>query len=173
MQTFTRKRNRLPATAYRGPHSYFLTLCCHRRQRLFLDTPLVQSLLGLFENACHAHSFQICAYCFMPDHLHAVLSTDNLSAGLPAVVRAFKGAAVARARQLGISNLWQKRFYDHVIRSTDSMENVIAYVLNNPVRAGLVNSPGQWSFSGPPDALSNLTSGADTCVLPWKETLAG
>ncbi|MGH9730587.1 MAG: transposase [Candidatus Acidiferrales bacterium] len=77
MQTFTRKRNRLSASVYQGPRSYFLTLSCHERQKLFLNPAFVQSLLDLFHNSSAAHSFRVCAYCFMPDHFHALVTAPQ------------------------------------------------------------------------------------------------
>ncbi|MGC1107531.1 MAG: transposase [Candidatus Acidiferrales bacterium] len=173
MQTFIRKRNRLPANVYQGPHSYFLTLCCHERQKLFLNAALVQALLDLLGNACAAHSFEICAYCFMPDHFHVLLTSHDLSANLPSLVRAFKGVAAARARQSGIANLWQKGFYDHVIRATDSLPRVTEYILTNPVRAGLANTPTEWPFSGPPGVIGKTPISGPPYVPPWKEKVAG
>jgi putative transposase len=170
MQTFTRKRNRLPPNTYRGPHSYFLTLCCYERRRFFVNPAFVGVLVDLFHATCASHSFQVRAYCFMPDHFHALLATDNLAAVLPNVVRAFKGAATTHARHFGISKLWQTRFYDHVIRASDSFEKVTAYIVANPVRAGLVNTPIQWPFSGPPTVIPETPRLDLAYVPPWKET---
>jgi putative transposase len=102
----------------------------------------------------------------MPDHLHALLTSENLSASLSSVVRTFKGAAAARARQFGISNLWQKRFYDHVIRSNESLEKITTYVLENPVRAGLIAAPGDWPFSGPRALIPRTASLGSSHVPP-------
>lgn len=62
-------------------------------------------------------------------------------------MRNFKGAAAARVRRLQISALWQKGFYDHVIRSEESLNRVAWYILMNPIRAGLVRNTAEWPFS--------------------------
>ncbi len=42
---------------------------------------------------------------------------------------------------------WQQESYDHWVRDSDEMERIICYVENNPVRAGLVQSPAEWRYS--------------------------
>jgi putative transposase len=42
---------------------------------------------------------------------------------------------------------WQQESYDHVVRDDDELERIIQYVLNNPVKAGLVERPELWRWS--------------------------
>ena len=44
--------------------------------------------------------------------------------------------------------LWQEGYYDHVLREADDVAEVIAYIVNNPVRAKLVVSPAEYPFWG-------------------------
>ena len=44
--------------------------------------------------------------------------------------------------------LWQPEFFDHLLRSDESLREKIAYVHNNPVRAGLVKDPKDWPYKG-------------------------
>jgi len=64
------------------------------------------------------------------------------------MVRAFKGAAATVARKSGVSNLWQKGYYDHVLRSGKSLDEAAWYVFLNPVRAGLAKTVHEWPYSG-------------------------
>jgi putative transposase len=84
----------------------------------------------------------------MPDHCHFVLAARNQSCDLSVAMRAFKGLAATRARKLGVANVWQKGFYDHVIRCGQDFDAVVAYVLENPIRAGLVKSAFDWPHCG-------------------------
>jgi hypothetical protein len=43
---------------------------------------------------------------------------------------------------------WQKRFFDHVMRSAESYEQKWTYVRDNPVRAGLVGRAEDWPYQG-------------------------
>jgi hypothetical protein len=47
-----------------------------------------------------------------------------------------------------IAPLWQRRFYDHALRASESIEIVAGYIWNNPVRAGLVSEADDYPFSG-------------------------
>ncbi len=110
----------------------------------------------------------------MPDHLHLVLVGAHDSANLPQMIRAFKGAAAARARARGLLSLWQKGFYDHVIRAGTQVDAAAWYIFMNPVRAGLVKQIGEWSYSG---SLmfdwKKLATPAEPFIPPWKKPLAG
>jgi len=52
---------------------------------------------------------------------------------------------------------WQKGYFDHVLRSEESYEGKWRYVLENPVRAGLVKNPEEWPYQG---EIHGLTVGA-------------
>lgn len=170
MPDFLRKPNRLAEPFYQGRYSYFLTLCTRERKKLFTNERLVRVLLDLLREKCLAHSLGIYAYCFMPDHLHLVLVGVAESATLPAAMRAFKGAATAEGRKLGVSRLWEKSFYDHVIRTGEGLDRVASYILMNPVRAGLVREAAEWPFSGSfMFEWKKLPVPDEPYVPPWKK----
>jgi len=143
-----RKANRLPEPSYEGRRAYFLTLCTQGRRRVFADASLVSALIVALKSACDESAFAVYAFCFMPDHLHMILVGMRDSSSVATAVRTFKGRAAVRARQLGVIELWQKGYYDHVIRSGESLERIAAYIVMNPVRAGLVSDFMDWPFSG-------------------------
>ena len=159
MVDFRRKKNRLPAVAYRGRGAYFLTICVQRRRTVFTDSQLVEALLEILRETCRNHAFAVYAYCFMPDHVHLILVAEKGSPELAGMVRTFKGIAARAARRRGIVNLWQKGFYDHVIRSGNSLDEAAWYVLMNPVRARFVKNAEEWLFSG-------------SFLLDWKKIAA-
>jgi len=69
-------------------------------------------------------------------------------------VKGVKTFAIKVARDNGLDGkLWQKSFYDHIIRKDESLVKVCEYVLANPVRKGLAARPEDWPFSGMPDPL--------------------
>lgn len=155
--------------SYRGRKAYFLTLCVRERKRLFGDGALVNALLGVLRETCAAHFFNVYAYCFMPDHLHLILVGESDSAHLAPVVQAFKSLGAAAAGELGVFDLWQKGYYDHVLRSGDSLAGAAWYVFMNPVRAGLVRRVEEWAFSGSfVFAWKRLTAPTELFEPPWK-----
>ena len=77
----------------------------------------------------------------MPDHIHLIISVSRMTT-LSEVIRSFKRWA---ARDLRIS--WQRGFFEHRLRSYSSANQKFRYVLNNPVRGGLVKSADDWPFT--------------------------
>jgi len=141
-------RHRLPHPYYLGPRNYFLTICTSLRRKLFTDPRLVKLVTSELTRQFRSHGFSIFAYCFMPDHCHVLAASLTEASDLVQAVRAFKGVSAVHARSLGIRNLWQRDYYDHILRSSESFHSVAAYIFENPVRAGLVNDPHDWPFSG-------------------------
>jgi putative transposase len=76
----------------------------------------------------------------MPDHLHALIAIDG-EASLSSLVSNFKRATSRFARIQ-----WQRNYFDHRLRHDESLEEKAAYILNNPVRAGLVHNAGDWRY---------------------------
>jgi REP element-mobilizing transposase RayT len=90
------------------------------------------------------------AYCVMPDHGHLVL-TPSATCDIVSFVGQFKSLSLRAAWKLGVDgSFWQPRFWDHFARKEDEAKRVILYVLQNPVRAGLVAQWHDYAFSGAP-----------------------
>jgi len=94
----------------------------------------------------NALEVEICAYTLMPNHVHVlVIDTANKTATL---VHRWKQATGLQWRQRGSRHpLWQRGFYDHVLRFDEDPERIAEYIVMNPVRAGLVNDPADYAFS--------------------------
>ena len=88
MPDFHRKPNRLGPESYVGRHAYFLTLCANERRKILANAVLVESLVPVLRTTCESHSFNVNAYCFMPDHLHLVVMGGSDSASLPKFMQA-------------------------------------------------------------------------------------
>jgi REP element-mobilizing transposase RayT len=87
--------------------------------------------------------YELLAFCIMPNHVHMVFSTDN---PLPVVMQSLKGYTSRQANQIlnRKGKFWQDESYDHVVRNEEELERILKYVVNNPVKAGLVYAPEQW-----------------------------
>ena len=174
MPDFRRKRNRLPRHAYMGRRAYFVTICTHQRRAMLNDSILVDRLLGVLRKECAVGEFDVYAYCFMPDHLHLALIALGDSCRLDAFLRAFKGAAASEARGLGIRSLWQKGFYDHVIRTGEGLAAVAWYIFSNPLRKSLVERMDEWPYSGSFQFdWKKLVAPPKAFEPPWKNANSG
>jgi REP element-mobilizing transposase RayT len=91
--------------------------------------------------------FELIAYCVMPDHLHVLLTPADSEVGIDEWLRRMKSFTTRQVQQAtGQSRLWQRSAYDRVIRYNESVSGVAAYVVNNPVRAGLVEDWRDWEY---------------------------
>lgn len=169
MPEFHRKPNRLTPKSYLGQRAYFLTLCAGQRRKLFTRPGLVATLLAVLRATCCAHFFNVYAYCFMPDHVHMILTGGSDSSSLARLMQVFKSLASREARKIGLANLWQKGFYDHILRTGDSLDAAAWYVFMNPVRAQLAPRAEDWPFSGSfVFEWKNLAVPPEPFAPPWK-----
>lgn len=143
-----RQSPRLKDFAYVGPFAYHLTFVTRRRLLIFREATVVEACLESLNAACGRYGFNILAFCFMPDHLH-VLSAGQEGSSLQDFVRYFKQLSGYRFRRAYGASLWQISYYDHVVRRDEDVEQIAAYIWDNPVRAGLVESRLDYAFSGP------------------------
>ena len=89
----------------------------------------------------------ILAYVVMPDHVHFLSSAGEN--GLPELVRRFKGISAKLLRERhGLYHAWQKSFFDHIIRSQESLEEKCEYIRQNPVRRKLVMNANDYAWLG-------------------------
>lgn len=100
MWNFARRQNRLPRLSYVGANAYFLTLCARDRRRHFANSCLVETILAILRDACARNGFQLHAYCFMPDHLHLILTAQCKSADLVKTMQVFKSLSSVESWQI-------------------------------------------------------------------------
>jgi len=139
---------RLDGFDYLGPQRYFLTICTFERRRHFTDGAVVTLVYDQFLRTGTAFEFAILAYCFMPDHLHVLAEATGENSRLQPFAALAKQRAAFVTRSLLRARLWQKGYFERVLRNEDDTFNVARYVVQNPVRAGLVRSPDEYPFTG-------------------------
>jgi putative transposase len=166
---FYSKTLRLPIENYRGRRIYFLTFCCEKRRRWFAAEPtgrwIVQRLLQIAAN----YNFLLHAYCAMPDHLHVLVEATLDHCNLLSFANMFKQQTGHQFKQEYNQVLWQKRFYDHVLRPGESIESVACYIWMNPVREALCAEPSAYPLSGSQTIEWIARSRVPTAWLPpWK-----
>lgn len=139
--------NRLARIHLKHP-LYFVTLCSFER-KIILAQPAAHEALTLFCQNGSAHGAFVGRYVLMPDHLHLFVTFAPEGVNLSGWVKSLKNALSKSWRSAGIAAPhWQKGFFDHLMRSTDSYEQKWDYVAANPVRAGLAAFPEVWSYQG-------------------------
>ncbi|MEO1774170.1 MAG: transposase [Pseudomonadota bacterium] len=139
----------------RAGSTFFFTLALERRGSGLLVAEIAR-LREAFRRTQAERRFSLDAVVVLPDHLHAVLTLapgdadyatlwrlvkTRFSHGLPMGSR--RPSHLAR----GERGLWQRRFWEHLVRDEADYAAHVAYCWANPVKHGLVGNPMDWPYS--------------------------
>lgn len=137
-----------------GTFFFTVTLADRSAELLVKHIDLLRQVYGSVQNH---HPFETIAICVMPDHLHAIwtlpeevsdfplrwsLIKSRFSKALPDVAQ--RSASKLTKREKGI---WQRRYWEHVIRDETDLARHVDYIHFNPVKHGLVSQVSDWPYS--------------------------
>ena len=146
--------------SYVGRCRYLLTFCTFGRRRFFEAGPIVETVVLQILRAGADSEFAITTYCCMPDHMHLLVEGMADDASLIGFVRRSKQMSGYHAGRLVSSStanpaapacdhrFWQTGYHDRVLRAHEETRAFIAYIVNKPIRAGLVESAADYPFTG-------------------------
>lgn len=136
---------------------YFLTVILQNRKADYLTHHIAEFRQAYAETQLNA-PFETIAICILPDHFHLIMQLPkedndfskrirllkiNFNKRLPAE---YKNPSDHQQRR-GEVGIWQRRFWEHVIRNETDLTNHIDYIYYNPVKHGYVKSVKDWPFS--------------------------
>ncbi len=137
---------------------FFFTVVTYNRRNLLAGAEQVDLLREAFRYTMQHHPFQIDACVVLPDHLHAIWSLPEgdhdfslrwrliksyFSHRLPEKPAITSASRATKHEQ----SVWQRRFWEHLIRDADDYERHLNYLHYNPVKHGLASSPMFWQYS--------------------------
>ncbi|WP_295445987.1 transposase [uncultured Thiodictyon sp.] len=136
--------------------TYFFTVnLADRSSRLLVDR--VADLREAVRRVRLDHPFDIIAWVVMPDHVHAVWRLPDTDADYStrwALIKANFSRTIPKAERIGESRqgkgergIWQRRFWEHVIRDETDLQRHVDYTHYNPVKHGYVQRAVDWPFS--------------------------
>ncbi len=123
---------------------YFITnVTYQRRPILVANADLLMNAIGSFKN-----NIEILAYVILPDHFHILIDIrgKDISHIMQKIKMSF-GVNYRIRMNIDSGRIWQNRFWDHVIRNQNDLNNHIDYVHYNPVKHGLAKKPFDWQYS--------------------------
>jgi REP element-mobilizing transposase RayT len=123
-----------------------------------LHIPEIANIIKTKLHSLDKEVYNLIAYCIMPNHVHLLIDLsiqvyddygneiekfEDHYIQLDKIMKSIKGSTARAANHsLGRKGtFWQKDSYDHYIRNNEEFWNIINYILNNPVKAGMVS---QW-----------------------------
>jgi putative transposase len=140
--------------------SYFFTVLTIRRQPIFTEARVVEMLERAVERVQKRRPFVIEAQVVLPDHLHSLWTLPKDDSDYPTRWRLIKETFTReyvpayglmwhddRRRARGEQTVWQRRYWEHLIRSDRDFSAHLEYIHLNPVRHGFVPAPRDWPYS--------------------------
>ena len=131
-----------------GFNVYFVTLCCEQRLPIFRNPSRCKWFLDFLQENSASKSFDVLAYCIMPDHCHFLLQGNHLTSNLLLFMKSLKIRSSRSYAQRTGQILWQHAYFEHILRKPKDIESVVWYIWLNPVRRGIVSVPQEFSFAG-------------------------
>ena len=145
------------------PGAYFITICTYRKENILgqiIDGKIKLNVLGKITVIEWLKTFQIRKniqldeYVIMPNHFHGIIIlTDckdtmnralaNESFGkpipgsIPTIIRMFKSAVTREIKRLDYPffySIWQRNYYEHIIRNENELDCIRKYIQENPLR---------------------------------------
>ena len=133
---------------YVGTFDYFLTFCTFERRIIFVSEEVIRVVHEQVLRACSEQGFLIYVHGYMPDHVRFVIGGQRSRSDLKVFVDCAKQYAGFYFKKAAKRRLWQRYGYERVLRNEEERMAFIRYVIQNPVRAGLVESPLDYPFWG-------------------------
>jgi putative transposase len=131
-----------------GRTVFITAVCSHRLPHLEMDWQK-DLLLSVMREVKSASGFVMRAYAILDDHFHWMITPGNSE--FSSIMQSIKLRYVHRyKKKAGImerETLWQRRFWDHIIRNDEDLHRHMDYIHYNPVRHGYVEIPMEYQWS--------------------------
>ncbi len=143
----------------REGHAHFVTFSCYRRRRLLDHDRAKKVVLGVLNSQLGRQDGRCVGFVVMPDHVHAII-WFAMHAQISHFMKQWKQRSSVQIKRLMRGQLvryagtidptepaWQAGYYDFNLFTERKVEEKLAYMHRNPVRAGLVDKPEDWPWS--------------------------
>jgi putative transposase len=132
---------------------YDKMLAEYRTEADYLTNHEIASMIADTLKKFDGDLYELFCFTVMPNHVHLLLRIREREKGefhkLAFIVKKLKSITAHDANLiLGRSGtFWQREYFDYCARNGKEVMNIVNYILMNPVKAKLVNEPGEWSYS--------------------------
>jgi putative transposase len=146
---------------FREGGTYFFTLITYNRKKIFLSDTARSYLHKVIDEVKSLRPFEIPGIVLMPDHCHCIWKLpdddDDFSTRWQMIKQRFTKVFMARGNhnfavsasriKRGEAGVWQRRFWEHLIKDQHDFARHIDYIHYNAVKHGYVRCPHQWEHS--------------------------
>lgn len=149
-----RQRIRLQHYDYTNNGYYFITICCINRLPLLghiCDDKMILNECGKITHDTWRDSenkrknIKLHNFIIMPNHMHAIIEIkeqlENIHQGkfisqsntIGSIIRGYKSSVSSQLKHIFNHSVWQKNYYEHIIRNEQSYQMISEYIQNNPL----------------------------------------
>ena len=162
-------------------HPIFITMVTYNRKDILTNN--IDLLRTSFKITKKYYNFGVIAICVMPNHIHMILSLDDAKE-LPQIIRTLKQnftklipekdyptditESMKKRNEKGI---WQRRYYDHVIRDEKDLVKHIDYIHYNPMKHCKI-APKDWAYSSFAKFVKNNFYNVNWCNYDDKNSIS-
>lgn len=153
LQNRNRQSIRLKSYDYTNNGYYFITICCINRLPLFGHIDNGKMMLNecgqiahdtWLDNENKRKNVQLHDFIIMPNHMHAIIEIQeklenvhqnkfiSQSNTLGSIIRGYKSSVSGQLKHIFNHSIWQKNYYEHIIRNEQSYQMISEYIQNNP-----------------------------------------
>ena len=145
------RRSKIPGA------TYFFTVNCAERKGNSILTDNIDTLRNAFRKVKNDHPFEINAIVILPEHLHCIwsLPKDDTDFGVRwGLIKATFSRSIPKTERRSDSRLkrgergiWQRRYWEHLIRDDEDYARHVDYIHWNPVKHGWAKQVKDWPYS--------------------------
>ncbi|MDR3492746.1 MAG: transposase [Gammaproteobacteria bacterium] len=130
---------------------YFFTVVTYKRRPILCSEYAINRLRNAFHYTKLKHPFKMPAIVILPDHLHCLWQLPENDSDFSKrwrIIKHYFSVGMSSETTVGKNKqIWQPRFWDHIIRNEKDLHRHLDYIHYNPVKHGYVKKPLDWPYS--------------------------
>jgi len=141
--------------------TWFFTVVSYQRRAFLCDPPVRAALTSAIRRVRIKYPFKINAWVLLPDHFHCVWTLPQGDSNYSLRISLLKRAVTLQCKSLVAAagtrsasrlkhreaTVWQRRFWEHLIKDTNDLRQHLDYIHYNPVKHGHCQDPADWPYS--------------------------
>ena len=128
---------------------YHVTSRTNDKIRIFENKLGRKIMLMILQDAKEKFQFRLANFCVMPTHIHLLIEPGE-GTNLSSIMQWIKAKSARRWNFIhgSTDHVWGHRYFARVVKSPQEFDDVMGYIDQNPVKAGIVEKPADWKASG-------------------------
>ena len=150
-ETLRKNSLRLANFDYSARRCYFVTIVCEERKNIFSDSRIANDSAKILLELKATLLLKLYCYVFMLDHFHILLGLGESELSLGNICGRFKSLTTRASWKYRNGKLWQRQFFDHIVRNERDFCECVGYIRSNPIKKNLTDDWAKWPYYGEHD----------------------